>query len=122
MHIMLIDDDQDNMTELANLLQALGHSCDQFASAYEALEHHQANNYDLVITDLIMPHLDGIEVLKIILKKKPESIVLVITAFTNREVLAEIISEGAYSVLSKPLQLNQFIDTIEAISLQSGVT
>lgn len=116
MHVMLIDDDQENINELSNLLQVLGHSCDQFVNVYEALENYQSNKYDLVITDLVMPHLDGIEVLKIILQKSPEAIIVVSTAFTNSRILTELLNYGAYAVLPKPLHLNQFIDTIEGIS------
>ena len=121
MHIMLIDDDRDNMAELSNFLQALGHSCNQFANAYKALENYRINHYDLVITDLIMPHLDGIEVLKMILQAKPEAIIVVVTAFTNPKIMAGIIKQGAYTVLAKPLNINRFIDTMETIALQSGI-
>jgi DNA-binding NtrC family response regulator len=116
---MLVDDDCDSLAQLSDLLQSLGHSSDQFVISYEALASYKVTNYDAVITDLVMPYMDGIEMLKKIRKQRPKAKVVVITALTISTIMAEIINYGAYAILPKPINLERFIETIEAISLHS---
>ena len=62
MKILLIDDDPDILLHMKKAVQILGHSCDVFEDPLDALNHFGGNHYDLVISDVVMPGMNGFSV------------------------------------------------------------
>ena len=77
------------------------------ASGEEAVELLQKEIFDLVITDLRMPKVGGMEVLKAVKSASPETVVLVITAFASADSAIEAMKQGAYDYLTKPFQVDE---------------
>ena len=101
--ILVVDDDESLRRVLQAQLEQDGYSVVTAASAQEAFSLLQFRAYDLVITDLRMPGLSGIEVLKQVKSLYPESIVIVLTAFGTVETAVEAMKAGAYDFLTKPV-------------------
>jgi len=101
--ILVVDDDDSLRRVLQVQLEQDGYSVVSAPSAQQALSLLQMRAFDLVITDLKMPGLSGIEVLKQVKSKYPETVVIVLTAFGTVETAVEAMKAGAYDFLTKPV-------------------
>ena len=101
--ILVVDDDDSLRRVLQVQLEQDGYSVVTAASAQQAFSLLQLRAYDLVITDLRMPGLSGIEVLKQVKSQYPETVVIVLTAFGTVETAVEAMKAGAYDFLTKPV-------------------
>ena len=101
--ILVVDDEESLRRVLQVQLEQDGYSVVTAASAQQALSLLQLRGYDLVITDLRMPDISGIEVLKHVKPQYPETVVIVLTAFGTVETAVEAMKAGAYDFLTKPV-------------------
>ncbi len=105
-NILIIDDDQ-SMCELLKIdLDRRGHSCSWFTSAQEAFQALKELAFDVVLTDLNMPGLNGIELCERASTNFPEIPVVVMTAFGSLETAVAAIRAGAYDFVTKPIELD----------------
>jgi DNA-binding NtrC family response regulator len=118
MRILLIDDDVDCLQGLAEALAPGGYHVDVFHDAKRAVEQYRQKQYDLVITDMKMPQMTGIQVLKAIRAHCREARVIIISGFSEVETVVEALNCHAYAFLSKPVQVGELLEVIEDISLQ----
>jgi two-component system, NtrC family, response regulator PilR len=105
--ILVVDDELSMREFLAILLEGEGYRVDQAESAEEALCCIDRKSYQLVISDVSMPGLNGIELLARIKTIAPETAVLVITAFTTAEQAVEAMKLGAYDYIGKPFKVEE---------------
>jgi len=102
MQVLVVDDNKLANESFAAIIGRLNHQVDSVFSGEEAVSTLQTKEYDIVLTDLKMEKLDGIEVLKEARKLYPEIVVIVITAFGTVENAVKAIKLGAYDYLLKP--------------------
>jgi len=105
--ILVVDDELSMREFLAILLEGEGYLVDQADCAEEALRCMEQGNYQLVISDVSMPGLDGIELLARIKALSPETAVLMITAYTTAEQAVEAMKLGAYDYIGKPFKVEE---------------
>jgi len=105
--VLVVDDDQSLRRVMEMQLDEIGCHVVSAASGAEALEILAAGPAPVVLTDLKMPGMSGMELLRRIRKDYPETAVLVITAFGTVESAVAAMREGAYDYLTKPLDYNQ---------------
>jgi len=101
-YILIVEDEQDMLNGLRKILSNQGHKVETAASGSAGLEKVQKTNFDIVITDLKMPDVDGIELLKKVKELNPDTIVIVITGYGTVENAVEAIKLGAYDYITKP--------------------
>ena len=101
--ILVVDDDESLRRVLQVQLEQQGYSVTSAASAQQALSALQLRSYDLVVTDLKMPGLSGIELLKQMRSQYPETTVIILTAFGTVETAVQAMKAGAYDYLTKPV-------------------
>ncbi|OGP77206.1 MAG: Fis family transcriptional regulator [Deltaproteobacteria bacterium RBG_19FT_COMBO_60_16] len=107
--ILFIDDDRAGReVALFNLLKA-GYEVTAASDGQEGLAAFSPEKFDLVVTDVKMPGISGIEVLRRIRSQAPDVPVLVITAFGNVETAVEAMKEGAYDFIGKPFHRDQLL-------------
>ena len=100
---ILVVDDEDLMREyVEEAMLRQGHSVDAVSSAAEALVAAAANGYDLVVTDLKMRPMDGLQLLEKLLAKEPSLPVIVMTAYGTIETAVQALKSGAVDYLLKP--------------------
>ncbi len=94
------------------MLKKAGYATSTAADGDEAVTRINKEIYDLVITDLKMPGMGGMDVLKAVKSSSPETVVLVVTAFGSAESAVEAMKLGAYDYLTKPFQIDEVQLTI----------
>lgn len=116
--VLFIEDNLDVREQLYKLLKNFFSNIDVCFNGKEALQQYknqQINSsdfYDLVITDISMPKLDGIELCKEILLINKEQKILVISAHTEKEKLAQLNEIGVTYILQKPVEHDNLISTL----------
>lgn len=106
-NILVVDDEAVIREGMRRILEADGYAVDTSASGYVAIEAIQGKSFDLVITDLKMPGMDGIEVLKAIKVLQPEVPVILITGYSTVDTAVEAMKNGAFDYIAKPFTAEQ---------------
>jgi len=106
--ILIVDDELNIRQGLAEALQDQGYEIEQAASGEAALELVRSMPFDLVLVDMVMEEMDGIEVLRQINKEWPQTEVVIITAHGTIETAVTALREGAYDYLTKPINVKRF--------------
>jgi DNA-binding NtrC family response regulator len=112
-HILVIDDEADIRESLEFLLTGEGFRVELATRAMEGLDKLARSSYDLVLLDLMMPDLTGIETLAEIRKKDTQTPVFLLTAYGSIEVAVEALKAGANDYFSKPWDNEKLIIEIE---------
>ena len=110
--ILIVDDEEIIRNFLYDFLVEEGYPPDLASDGDEAIEKIKNFDYDLVVTDMKMPNVSGIEVLKAAKLKNPKSNVIVITGYSSMENRKECLKWGASAYLAKPFQLSEFREII----------
>ncbi len=118
MNILLIDDDADCLDGLATVLEPAGHQCCLFTVPEQALAVYQHKQFDVVITDMKMPGLSGIDVLKRARAMNPEAKVIIATGYGDVETAIAALNHGAYAFFGKPIDFNDLMETLEKIECE----
>jgi DNA-binding NtrC family response regulator len=101
--VLVIDDDKLVNEFLVETLQRAGYECDAALSGEQGLEKFRSNSFDIVLTDLKMPGIDGLEVLDRIKRESPATEVVMMTAYGTVDTAVKAIKMGAYDFLLKPV-------------------
>ncbi len=112
--IVVIDDDEGNRRSTELALRKDGYAVASFAAGGDGIEHLRQAGADLVITDLRMPEMDGLEVLKQAKSVDPGVAVLVITGFGSIESAVDAMKQGADDYLQKPVNLVELRQRVTA--------
>lgn len=100
--ILVVDDEMIVCESCKRILEEEGYEVEIALSGKEAFEKMKATPYDIVITDLKMPEIDGMEVLRTFRKDYPEAIIIMITGFSTVETAVEAMKLGAFDYIPKP--------------------
>ena len=104
-NILIVDDEKAVADILKDCISNEKRSIDVCFDGLKAIDHIQNNFYDLIIVDLVMPKVGGIDVLKYAKKANPDVQVIIITGYASLETAIMAIKEGAYDYIRKPCKL-----------------
>ena len=135
MKILLVDDDPSILEILTDLMALFGHDYDTANDGIEAIEKLKHDFFDLVLTDMMMPNMDGMDLLKHINAKYPGIKVMVVTGYDRTFTYTDVIKAGASDFISKPFntdeleaKINRIVREIELLrqlellSISDGLT
>ncbi len=105
--ILIVDDDRASLSSLGEVMTREGYEVTLAASGEEALRIGEEHDFDVVITDLRMQGVDGLQVVRTLKNFRPETVVIVMTGFASMETVVDAIAAGAYDYISKPFKLDQ---------------
>jgi two-component system response regulator FlrC len=111
--ILVVDDEPGMRSALFEALTRQGHAVDLAENGAEAIEKFKANPFDLVITDVRMPYMDGMEVLREVKKTSNQTPVVVVSGYGTVESAVEAMREGAFDYILKPFSLDLIEETVE---------
>jgi len=114
-NILVVDDEKEITKSLSKIIQSEGFNCYEALSAEEALEIINSNCIDIVLSDIIMEGMNGIELLKEIGEKHPYIHTLMLTAYGTIDSSIEAIKNGAFGYLLKPFSIEEVLNEIEKI-------
>ena len=113
--VLVIDDEQNMCDMLTKFLQSSGYSCESTTDPAKALEVLKGNGFELVISDIKMAGIDGLQLLSEIHKIDPELDTIMMTGYTSIYTYSDIIKAGAADFITKPFQLPELKAKIERI-------
>jgi len=113
--ILLVDDEENTRIALSRLLTREGYIVDTVANGFEALNHLREHDVNLIVTDINMPEMDGIEFLRELNRSFPGSNVIMITAYGGVESYIEAINLGAFEYINKPVKIEELKSVLERV-------
>lgn len=119
--ILVIDDKEEHATATAEALQKVGYKCLVATSGKEGLKIIETGEVDIVITDLIMHDIDGLQILKTTKERLPEAEVVLITGYGTVETAVDAMQKGAATYLLKPININHLRAEIAKLVEKQGL-
>ena len=113
--VLIVDDEQDICAVLTKFLRSSGYSCESFTDPARALEVLRRNGFDLVISDIKMAGIDGLQLLSEIIKIDPGVDMIMMTGHASVYSYSDIIKAGAADFIAKPFQLPELKAKVERI-------
>jgi DNA-binding NtrC family response regulator len=107
--ILVADDDDAVRDVITALLSREGYSVASFSDGLEAISRLSVEDVHLVVTDLMMPRANGLEVLKYAVRSNPDIAVIILTAYGTLDTTLEAIKEGAFNYLTKPFKTLEIV-------------
>ncbi|MFZ0483337.1 MAG: response regulator [Desulfobacterales bacterium] len=105
--ILIVDDEKAVADILKDCISDKERSIDVCHDGLDGIDHIQKNLYDLIIVDLVMPKVGGLDVLKYAKKANPDVLVIIITGYASVETAIMAVKEGAYDYIRKPCKLEE---------------
>ncbi len=111
--ILIVDDDPSQIRTMSLILGRKGYDVVTARDGLEAVEKSRNKAFDIIIMDIKMPVLNGVDAYKEIKKIQPDSVVMMMTAYAVEDLIQEALREGAYRVLHKPLDMGAVTELID---------
>src|SRR5271157_2314721 len=106
--ILVVDDENSIRELLSDVLSSKGHQCNTAADGVEALEKFNAAPFDAVITDIVMPRMDGIRLTMELTVSHKDLPVMLMTGFVNQYEYDDTVRAGAGAFIRKPFAIEEF--------------
>jgi DNA-binding NtrC family response regulator len=114
--VLIVDDDRDIVTIVSTILSGRGWDIKAAYNGREALEAVTSCKPDIILLDIMMPEMNGIEVLKRIKKIDAEARIIMITAFGDVESYLDSMELGAYEYINKPFETDELLEMIDRVA------
>jgi DNA-binding NtrC family response regulator len=118
MNIMIIDDENLVGKRLKPALEKRGDNVETFVDSKKALQRFDETDFDIVVTDIRMDDIDGLEVLEYVKSRSNRTKVIMITGYATVEVAREALARGAFDFIAKPFKPNDLRTIIEKAAEQ----
>lgn len=109
----MADDDQSVRISLAANLELEGYQVTEASDGGEALALIASREFDLVVSDMVMPVANGVEVLRGLKRLRPDTPLILISAFVSESLVATAVREGLYTMLYKPVGVQEVLDVVD---------
>jgi DNA-binding response OmpR family regulator len=111
--IMIVDDEVYMRLLLCELLSRHGYDVSAAAGGEEALAMLQKGMYDLILLDLVMPGMDGLQVMREVGRLAPDTVIIMLTAYASLDSAIETIRHGGHDYLTKPCSTNEILSSVK---------
>ncbi len=113
--ILIVDDNPDNVDLISHMLESGSIESASAFSGLEAIKMMERDFYPIVLSDLMMPHMDGMELLEKIKKSWPNTEMIIVTAHGSIKSAVEAIKKGAYSYILKPFEPDDLLNEVQKV-------
>lgn len=121
LRILVLDDEEIVVARLKPALEKEGYIVDTFTNSKLAKNHLEKNKYDIVVTDLKMADIDGLQLFRFVKEKWPGTKVVLISGFATLKVAQDALKEGVYQVIPKPFKISHIKELINNIEIESKI-
>ena len=111
--ILVVDDDADVLEVITDILGQAEYEVDQAKDGREAVQRVENDFYDLVVSDLNLPRVDGMKVLEYVIDQSPGTMCIIITGYGTIKSSVEAIKKGAFDYISKPIKSDELLLVVE---------
>lgn len=119
--ILVVDDDPDICDYMQSLLSTAGYTVDTNTNPTRAIEELRSQRYHLVVLDLMMPKVDGIELLRTIRRFDSDVAIVVLTGYPSVETAVQSLKLNVSDYIRKPFDADEFLNAIERICRDKGL-
>jgi DNA-binding NtrC family response regulator len=116
LRILVVDDDPDVRIAVGEALQGAGYDVTEVSDGRLAIEHATAMTYDAIVTDVRLPHVEGLTILRRVRQISPRTAVILMTSFADAKDAVEAMKQGAHDYLTKPFEVEELILRVRAIA------
>ena len=120
--ILIVDDENVQLEMLKGFLVKQGYGVDTAEDGKRGLEKFKRGSFDLILTDLRMPGMDGLQLLREVKGLNPEVVVVILTAYATVGTAVAAMKEGAYDYLTKPIELDELLLLIQRVGREIGLS
>ena len=120
-NVLIVDDDSGITETLEDILVSYGIEVFVANSGFQAIELAKERKFDIILMDIKMPEMNGVESLKRIKVIQPRTIIIMMTAYTMNDLITESLKEGAYDILNKPFNIKNLLNTLEKASKEISI-
>jgi two-component system C4-dicarboxylate transport response regulator DctD len=118
--ILLIDDEPDMLRTMVEILEADGHVVVPIGDSRDVPPRLAKSKADLIVSDIVMPHLNGLQLLQLVRAERPDLPVLLVTSFAELGFARKALEAGACGFLEKPFESAQLVDAVRQGLLRRG--
>ncbi|MFB0528256.1 MAG: response regulator [bacterium] len=112
-NLLIVDDEVETLRTLDDIFEDRGYVVTLAEDGYKAIEFAKKKFFDIILMDVKMPGINGLETFREIKKICPSAVVIMMTGYSVEELLRQAIEEGAYAVIYKPFDMRKLFKTIE---------
>lgn len=120
LRILVLDDEEIVVTRLKAALEKEGYVVETFTDSRQAKERVEMIKFDIVVTDLKMAHIDGMQLFQFVKQKYPDTKVILISGFATLKVVKDALQAGVRDVIAKPFKISQIKELINKIATENG--
>jgi len=112
MTILVVDDNQDLLETFAMILKRRGYDVQTAVDGLSAVNKFKEQNFDVTLMDIVMPEMNGVDAFKKIKEIQPEAPIILMTAYSDEELIQNARNEGVCQIIHKPIRIDQLIELI----------
>ena len=114
--ILVVDDNQDLLETFAMILKRRGYEVQTAVNGSSAIDKFKEQNFDVTLMDIVMPEMNGVDAFKKIKEIQPEAPIILMTAYSDDELIQSAKDEGVRQIIHKPIRIDQLIDLINEVA------
>jgi DNA-binding NtrC family response regulator len=111
--VLVVDDNEDLLVTFAMILKRCGFYVETAANGASAVDKFKEHHFDVTLMDIVMPEMNGVEAFRRIREMQPGATVILMTAYSEEELVQMAKDEGAHQIVYKPIRINQLIELIK---------
>lgn len=108
--ILFLDDDEIVVESFKYIMTDLNYEVETFTDSESCLEMAVKKDFDLIITDMRMPGINGAEFIKGVIQKKPNARIYILTGYPGDEIVKTALETGAKGIMEKPFEVSKIVD------------
>lgn len=110
--ILVVDDNEDLLETFAMILKRRGYEVQTACDGVDAVDKFKEQNFDVTLMDIVMPEMNGVDAFKKIREIQPEASIILMTAYSNEELMQTAREEGVQLIIQKPIRIDKLIEMI----------
>jgi two-component system response regulator HydG len=114
--ILVVDDNQDLLETFAMILKRRGYQVQTAVNGISAVDKFKKQNFDVTLMDIVMPEMNGVDAFKKIKQMQPEAPIILMTAYSDEDLVQNAKDEGVRQILHKPIHIDQLIELINEVA------
>jgi CheY-like chemotaxis protein len=111
--VLIVDDNEDLLDTFSIILKRCGFYVETARNGASAVDKFKEHNFDVTLMDIVMPQMNGVEAFRKIREMRPGAVVILMTAYSEEELIQMARDEGAHRIIRKPIRIDQLIELIK---------